>query len=350
MSQDESSYVLVTGASGFIGANIMKYLAQRKRKVLGVHRHVGGPDLLVKNYLQELDGYVSWVEADLTDYERVMSIADSYKLNGVIHAAVFTAVTKEVEQTRARDILASNLMGTVNTLELARKARAKRFVYVSSSGVYGSMPDSTTPVTEDSPEPYLRMSGFYGITKIASEKMTERYSELFPMTTTSMRIAAPYGCMERPTRSRNRMGPIFRLLDLVLTKRKRKILVSGLDYLRDWTYAMDTARGLVAGLDAPGPVSSIYNVSCGVNSSLEQILKALHEVAGVDFEWEKVGEDEDADLAGGTGVGSMRGPLSIEKAKRELGFSPQYDLRQGIREYCEWWKRVTTKSLWSPKE
>jgi UDP-glucose 4-epimerase len=342
MSPDDS-HVLVTGASGFVGANIVKYLAQRKRRVLGTTRTPGGPDPLTKDFLKGLEAYIDWIEVDLTDYERMMSMADRCKLNGIVHAAVFTAVTKEVEQARPKEILSSNLMGTVNTLELARKAGVKRFVYVSSSGLYGSTPDSTTPVTEDSPQPYLRMSGFYSITKIASEKMTERYSQLFPMTTTSMRIAAPYGCMERPTRSRNVMGPIFRLLKLILTDKKTMIRVKGLGYARDWTYAMDTAEGLVAGLDATGPISPVYNVSCGVNSSLTDILNAIQGVPGVSFEWKEVGEE--ADLVGGTGVGAMRGPLGIEKTRRELGFSPQYDLRRGIREYCEWWKSATEKGL-----
>jgi len=261
---ENNSYVLVTGASGFVGASIVKYLAESGRRVLGID--VDGPGPLLDNYLEGLEDRVDWVIVDLRDSEKVMSISRDYKLDGIIHAAVFTAVTEDVEQKRARDILTSNLMSTVNTLELAREAGVRRFVYVSSSGLYGSTEHINDLVTEDSSLPYLRMEGFYSITKIASEKLTGRYSQLFPMTTTSMRIAAPYGPMERPKHSRNVMGPIFYLLKLVLTEKKKTIRVKGIDYVRDWTYVTEMAKGLVAGLDAPGPVRPF--VQCLVWSQL----------------------------------------------------------------------------------
>ena len=342
----DNSYVLVTGASGFVGSNIVKYLAERGRKVLGTTRNDGGPGPLVEDYLEGLEKNVSWVTLDLTDSDRVMKIANAYDLSGIIHAAVFTAVSKEVEQMSTRAILESNLLGTVNTLELARVAGVDRFVYVSSSGVYGSTEDPTVLVSESSPYPYLNMSGFYSITKIASEKLTERYGQLFPMTTTSMRIAAPYGNMERPTRSRNLMGPIYRLLHHILTEKKEIIKVKGLAYVRDWTFVMDTAKCLVSGLDAKEPLSPLYNASCEVNSSLEEILTAIQEVPEVNFEWEEVEMDKDADFS--VKVSSLRGPLSIKKAREELGFKPQYDLKQGILEYCDWWKKSMKKGLWPP--
>jgi nucleoside-diphosphate-sugar epimerase len=336
------SRVLVTGASGFIGVNVAKYLAEMKRKVLCATRS-DGPDPLVNDYLRGLDDYVEWVKVDLTDFERVISIASRYKLDAIIHSAIFTAATKEIEQSSPREILASNLMGTVNTLELARRARVNRFVYVSSSALYAGSPDPNRAETEDSPRPYLQMSGFYHITKIACEKLTERYSQLFPIISTSMRIAAPYGCMERPTRSRSVMGLIFSLLKLLLTDGKKVIRVKGLDYARDWTYVRDTARGLISGLEAPAPISPIYNVSCGVNSSLEEILSTLQEVSGSDFEWEETREEKEADLI--CDGDRPRGPLSVQKTRRELGFTPKFSLKQGIREYCDWWKAVTKKGL-----
>ena len=161
MSQ-ECSYILVTGASGFLGVNIMRYLAERKRKVLGTTRNVGGPEPLVENYLKGLEDYTDWFEIDLTDFDKVMSIADEYKINGVIHAAF----TTQVETSRPRDILANNLIGTINTLELAREVDVKRFIFVSSSGLYPDTGNINKPVYEDSPQPYLHMKKFYHITKI----------------------------------------------------------------------------------------------------------------------------------------------------------------------------------------
>ena len=150
--------------------------------------------------------------------ERARAIAKNYALDGIIHAAIFTSVSAQIERERAREILNSNLLGTVNTLELARMAEVRNFVYASSSGLYGSTKDVNEPLTEDKPPSYLKMSSFYSITKFTGEKLTERYNQLFGFKTTAMRIAGPYGCMERPTSSRSMMGPIYNLLKLIVKK------------------------------------------------------------------------------------------------------------------------------------
>jgi nucleoside-diphosphate-sugar epimerase len=340
----DGSKILVTGASGFIGVNVVRCLAEKGYSVLGTTRRTDGPGPLVDDYLEGLGDRVNWITLDLRDSGKVMNIAEAHDIGGIIHAAVFTPASRELEQTRSREILESNLMGTVNTLELAKEASVGRYVYISSSGVYGSTGDPTESVPESSPTPYLHASGFYRTTKIACERLTEHYNLLFPMTTTSMRVGAPYGCMERPSGSRHRMGPIYRLLELILTEKRDRLRVKELDYTRDWTFAMDTASCLVAGLETPAPISRLYNVTRGINSSLREILTAIQEVPGVDFEWEEVGNDMNADFP--ESVGIRRGPLNIEKARSELGFQPQYDLKGGIRAYVDWWKGVTDKGLW----
>jgi nucleoside-diphosphate-sugar epimerase len=340
----DGSKILVTGASGFIGVNVVKCLAEKGYSVLGTTRRKGGPGPLVDDYLEGLGDRLNWITLDLRDSEKVNKIAEDHDIGGIIHAAVFTPASRKLEQTRSRDILETNLMGTVNTLELAKEAGVDRYVYISSSGVYGSTGNPTESVPESSPSPYLHASGFYRTTKIACERLTEHYNRIFPITTTSMRVGAPYGCMERPTGSRHRMGPIHRLLELILTEKMDTLKVKELDYTRDWTFAMDTASCLVAGLETPAPISQLYNVTCGINSSLREILTAIQEVPGVDFEWEEVGADEEADFPDSVGI--RRGPLNIEKARSELGFEPQYDLKRGIGAYVDWWKGVMDKGLW----
>ena len=341
---EEGSKVLVTGASGFIGVNVVKCLAEKGYSVLGTTRRKGGPGPLVDDYLEGLNDRVTWSTLDLRDSGKVADIGETHDIGGIIHAAVFTPASRELEQTRSRDILESNLMGTVNTLELAKGAGIDRYVYISSSGVYGSTGNPTESVPESSPGPSLQASGFYRTTKIACERLTEHYNNLFPMTTTSMRVGAPYGSMERPTGSRHRMGPIYNLLELILTEKKDNLKVKELDYTRDWTFVMDTASCLIAGLEAPAPISRLYNVTRGINSSLREIITAIQDVPGVDFDWEEVAADEEADFP--ESVGIRRGPLNIEKARNELGFEPQYDLKKGIRAYVDWWKNVMEKGLW----
>jgi len=330
--------VLVTGASGFVGSNIVKYLQENNHSVVATRRS-SKPDPLLDDYLGE---NIEWVELNTQDKEKAITIADSYSFDGVIHAAFMTPGSAENEALRATEILDSNIGGTINTLELALKSGAKRFVFVSSSGLYPSNGEISKPVAEDSSSPYLNMSGFYRITKISSEKIVERYSQIYPIETVSMRLPVMYGPMERPTNSRKNMGPIHKLLKLALTQRKKKIRIHGIYYAGDWTYVMDAAQGLVAGLTAK-KLSPIYNIASGTRYRLPEFLDAINNIPGVDVDWVNVKDKETADFA--APVHRMRGHLDIEKARNELGFKPLYDPSIGVAEYSAWWMDAAEKGL-----
>ena len=330
--------VLVTGASGFVGSNIVKHLQENNHNIIATRRN-SEPDPLLDDYLGE---NIAWIELNTQDREKALDIADSYSFDGVIHAAFMTPGSAENEALRATEILDSNIGGTINTLELALKTGAKRFVFVSSSGLYPSSGDISNPVTEDSSSPYLNMTGFYRITKISSEKIVERYSQIYPIETVSMRLPVMYGQMERPTNSRKNMGPIYKLLKLVLTQRKNSVRIHGMDYAGDWTYVMDAAQGLVAGLTAK-KLSPVYNIASGVRYELSEFLDAINNIPGVNVDWVKVKDKEDADFA--APVHRMRGYLDIEKARKELGFKPLYNPRLGVAEYGEWWMNAADTGL-----
>ena len=329
--------VLVTGASGFVGSNIVRYLAERSHSVVATRRS-SRPDPLLTDYLEDYSCNVEWVEADARDREKMLILADTHSFDGVIHAAFMTPGSAENEARRAVEILDSNIGGTVNALELARKSGAGRFVFVSSSGVYPSTGD-LNPVGEDSPLPYLNMTGFYRVTKIACEKIVERYSSLYPLEATAMRLPVMYGPMERPTNSRVNMSPVQRLLKLALNGRDT-IHVHGMDYAGDWTYVMDAAQGLAAGLTAE-KLSPVYNIASGVRYGLREFLDAVNLVADVD--WVEAEDRDSADYA--APVHRMRGHLSIDKARKELGYSPAYSPKTGIAEYVDWWRTVASKGL-----
>lgn len=339
---DESPRVAVTGATGFIGSSIVKTLAQQGRPVLGLDLDTESPAPLFEDYLGDLTEQVTLESVDLRDADRMDEIAAEYDISDVIHAAVFTAVSEDIERERSREILETNLMGTVNTFELAREAAVDNFVYVSSSGVYGSSDNVNVPVTEHSQDPYLQSRGFYEISKVSSERIVDKYAELLPTVAVSTRIAAPYGPMERPTSTRRKMGPIYRLLEMVIEEDKDVVRVNGLAYVRDWTHVMDIAAGVVSGLNADE--RSVYNVTHGRNYSLQEILDAVQAVPELDFEWETVDDEEHADLT--ASVSSLRGPLSNLKARNELGYEPAYPLEKGVRDYAQWWIRAAEAGHW----
>jgi nucleoside-diphosphate-sugar epimerase len=333
--------VLVTGASGFVGSNIVRYLAERNHDVVATSRSIE-PDPLLAYYLEDYSGNVEWIEADVYDREKITSLADSHSFDGIIHAAFMTPSSVENEACKALEILDSNIGGTVNVLDLARKVEARRFVFVSSSGVYPSTGDTEIPISEDSPSPYLNMTGFYRLTKISCEKIVERYSQLYPLEATAMRLPVIYGPMERPTNSRVNMGPVHRLLNLVLTEGRSTIHVHGMDYAGDWTYVMDAVQGLVAGLTAE-KLSPVYNIASGVRYGLREFLDAVNDIPGVSVDWLDVKDKEAADFT--APVHRMRGHLSIQKAIEDLGYNSDYSPKRGVYEYSEWWRGVVEKGL-----
>jgi len=333
--------VLVTGASGFLGANIIKYLVDRNVCVLATSRKLVDP--LMDYYLKGSENYVDWIKVDVSDYKQVMGIAENYIIDGVIHAA-FVTPGLGIEYSRSRDILNSNINGTINVLELAKKTDLKKFIFTSSSGVYPSSNDVNKTVLENSIEAYTNMKGLYHISKITCEKIVERYSQLFSFSGTSMRIPVIYGPMERPTNSRINMSPVFKLFNLVLKENIINLNIYGLKYASDWTYVMDVVQGLVAALESDKPLRPVYNISCGERYDLVNFLNALKNVSEFEFSWKEVNKIEEADYS--TPINRMRGPLNIEKVKQDFEFKPEYGPKEGISEYYKWWTDVTKKDLW----
>ncbi len=117
-----------------------------------------------------------------------------------------------------------------------------------------------------------------------------------------------------------------------------------MNYASDWTYVMDVAQGLAAGLTAE-KLSPVYHIASGVRYELREFLDAINDIPGVCVDWVKIKDKEDADYA--APVHRVRGRLSIEKAREELAYNPVYSPKRGVTEYSEWWRDATGKGLWS---
>ena len=173
--------VLVTGGTGFVGANIVKELAQRGYEVVSLD--VVPADDLTHRFLAPWAAKVTWLEGDILDRQALDQA--SHSVTEIVHAATYTPYG-DIEKDDAGRVVDINLAGTGNMLELAHQLKARRFVYISSAGVYQAHPPTTEPMREDTP---LSPRGIYSITKYASEGLTQRYADLFGLETTSLRLA-----------------------------------------------------------------------------------------------------------------------------------------------------------------
>ncbi len=320
---------LVTGGTGFVGANIVRELARAGHKV--VSYDVAPADGLTRQFIAEWAGQIEFVQGDIRDAEAVARLADEHGIDGVIHAATYTVNQRDLEVERARDVIGINIGGLVNVLELARIAPVRRFVYVSSGAAYGLAAGTDQTYSEDLP---AAPDSMYGITKYTGELITRRYGELYGFSAVSVRLSTPYGPMERVTGHRAVMSALYQWTGQVT--RGEPLQAQGDSFApddgRDYTYVVDTARGLQAILDAPELPHDRYNLTTGVWITYREILDALAELAPGSAA--PVVDDGAADRARAS-VPS-RGPLSAHRLRQDIGWQPQYDLRAGIADYLQW--------------
>ena len=322
---------LVTGGTGFVGANIVRELARAGHEV--VSYDVAAPDELVRGFVAEWEGGITFVQGDIRDREAVAGLANSHVIDKVIHAATYTVNQRDLEVERGRDVIGINVGGLANVLELARITGVQRFVYVSSGAAYGLAAGTDQTYSEDMP---VAPDSMYGITKYAGELITRRYGELYGFEQASVRLSTPYGPMERVTGHRAVMSALYQWTGQVARGELLSVQAESFapDDGRDYTYAVDTARGLQAILDAPELSHDLYNLTTGVWITYREILDALAEIAPGSVPSAAAGSQEEMNRARASVPG--RGPLSAHRLWQDIRWQPQYDLRAGISEYLQW--------------
>ena len=315
---------LVTGGTGFVGANIVKELAARGHEVVSLD--VLPVDELLTGFPGELAERVNFVHGDILDVAALDALRSAHRFEKIVHAAVFTVNRTDLETARSKDILDINLAGTGNLLEMARLCDVERFAYISSGAAYGLTRDPDQTYNEDdAPQP----GNLYGITKFASELLTRRYGELHGFDTVSLRLSTPYGPMERVTGHRGNMSTPFQWTGQML--RGEPIERNDSDHGRDYTYVLDTASAVATVVDAENLPHDLYNVTNGMPVTEGQIQRALAELFP---ETQLI--PPDAAQTAGRSLGPTRGPLSSYRLWHDLGWTPQYDLAAGLTDYVRW--------------
>ena len=317
--------ILVTGGTGFVGIHVVARLAELGEPVvaLSAEGELDGPS---RDFLGPARERVACVRGDVLDLDTLRAVMDRHGVDRVIHGAAVTAIG-DLEPEAARQAAVVNVGGAATVLEAARLAAVRRFVHLSSASVYGAT-DPDLPLEEDAA---LAPRGIYGITKRAGEEVVRRYFELFGMEGAIVRLSAPYGPLERPNPLRTVMSPVFRWCRAALKGEEVELAD---DLARDLTYVSDTARCVVLAFLKTDLKHQVYNASCGENLRFSDILAALARIRpGFRFRLKEGGNLSPFFRD------SLRGPLSMKRAKEDLGFVPQYDIESGLSRYLEWLER-----------
>jgi nucleoside-diphosphate-sugar epimerase len=326
----KSMPVLVTGGLGFVGINLVLALADEGETV--VCADLGPPDEAARRFLAPVADRVVHVVADLTARGALAAaVAEcGVALDGVIHAAALTATTLAVERDSAGLLVATNIGGTMEALGLAAAQRCRRFVYVSSPSALGPVADVQAPLDESYPAAPVAL---YGQTKLASEQLCRRYAALTGLSIVAVRIAQPYGPMERRTSTRVRTSPIHEWVAAALAG--EELLVGDPSVARDWTAIEDTARGILLAFRTENPRHDLYHLGVGRTFAVGAIIDALRE----DFPALRIRTDispEDEELNPNIAPGAVRGALTIDRIRDDLGYVPQFDLASGLARYLAW--------------
>ena len=317
--------VLVTGGTGFVGIHVAAQLAELGESVvtLSVERDL---DDASREFLGAGRERVTCVKGDILDLDLLRGAMERHGVDRIIHGAAVTAIG-DLEPEAARQAAVVNVGGTATVLEAARLAGVMRFIHLSSASVYGAT-DPDVPLEEDAA---LEPRGIYGITKRAGEDIVRRYFELFGMEGAIMRLSAPYGPLERPNPLRTVMSPVFDWCRAALNGDEVELAD---DLVRDLTYVSDAARCVVLAFLKSDLPHHIYNASCGENLRFSDILAALARVRP-SFRYRL----KEGGMLSPFFRDSLRGPLSMKRAKEDLGFVPEYDIESGLSHYLEWLER-----------
>lgn len=311
---------LITGGLGFIGHNVVNILESQGHEcyVIDTETDYGfipraELDYLIANRHKRIKAKVRKI--DIRDTEFIDTILRTYNIDTVIHMASFPR-QKVVEQN---PLLASDVMsnGLISLLETSRKNNVKKFVYISSSMVYG---DFTADVLEAHT---CRPQGQYGIMKLMGEKLVEDYHRLGAFDYTIIRPSAVYGEWDVEDRVVSKF--------MTMAMRGETLRVKGADEVLDFTYVEDTAMGIVLAATQDIANSKIYNITR--SEQRQWTLKDAAELA-ISIAGKGTLEIQDRDLSF-----PKRGRLSIMRAQRDLGYAPKVDVEEGFRRYHDWYSQ-----------
>ncbi len=309
--------ILVTGAAGFIGYHLTKYLLERDIKVVGFDNFSDyySPQLKWKNALELEKLGAIIVEGDILDKKLLARTIEKENCERVIHLAAQPGVRySTINPDRSLRI---NVEGTSNVLNVSRECNIARVVISSSSSVFGST--VFMPMNEGHPRNPI---SFYGVSKLATENLVSVCRHLYPeFETTIVRPFTVVGARQRPDMSIN----IF--VSKAMTEEPITVFGDG-KQTRDWTNVENMAQAFHLAVMKPTAKNENFNIGAGMRISVNKVLEIVSEVTNRNLHLEYA-EMNKADVRDTF--------ADISKAKRLLGYDPKKTIYDAIEDFTEFW-------------
>ncbi len=297
---------LVTGGAGFIGSHLVRFFLDRGERVRVLDDFSTGK----RENLSEVEGRIELLQGSLLSQKDVEAAVDG--IDCILHQAAIPSVPRSVELPLESH--EANATGTLRLLMSASAARVRRLVYASSSSVYGSNP--ALPKVESMPtEP---MSP-YAVAKLSAEQYALVFHRLYGLETVCLRYFNVFGPRQDPNSPYS--GVVSRFIDAITSGTPPTIYGDG-EQTRDFTYVENVARANFAATEKPQAAGSVYNIGCAARVSVNELWRVMAELSGSDLEPRYVPSRS----------GDVPHSLAdIGRARKDLGFEPSIDLREGLR-------------------
>ena len=305
----------MTGGAGFIGSHLVEKLLAASHDVVVLDDFNDFYDPQIKHAnIAGLARDVTVYHVDLRDSESVRNLFHREKVDAIAHLAARAGVRPSIQYPRL--YYDTNVTGTLHLLEAARVTGVGRFVFASSSSVYGA--SKAIPFSED--EHLSQTISPYAATKVAGEFLCSTYSHLYNLRVVALRYFTVYGPRQRP--------------DLAIHQFTRRIYAGqSIDQFgdgttrRDYTYIEDVIQGTMAALEYEGPLFDIFNLGESETIQLKDLIVAIENALGKRARINQLPEQP----------GDM--PLTfadISKARKLLGYKPTTRLSEGLPSFIDW--------------
>lgn len=312
--------ILVTGGAGFIGSHLVdKLLAENAWRVTVIDdfNDFYSPTIKHQNICEHVknENYVIF-EADIRDFEALEEVFLKTRFDVIVHLAARAGVRPSLEQPLLYE--ETNIKGTMNLLELARRHEIKQFVFGSSSSVYGI--NAKVPFSEE--DRIRQPISPYAATKAAGELICHTYSHLYGMRSVCLRFFTVYGARQRPDLA------IHKFAKLITNEKPIPVFGDGTTR-RDYTYVDDIISGVRAAIDYDKAIHEVFNLGESRTVELRELISIIED---------KIGKKAIIDRKPLQPGDVPQTFADVTKARKLLGYNPQTQIEEGIEKFVEWFK------------
>ncbi len=314
-----SNRILVTGGAGFIGSHLSERLLEQGNKVFCLDNFNDYYDIRIKrSNIETLLNHPNYqlIDGDILDFSLLNNIFPENKFDTIVHLAARAGVRPSIQEPLLYQRV--NVEGTSNLLEMARNHGIKKFIFASSSSVYGK--NEKVPFAEDDLVDFPISP--YASTKKAGELICYTYHHLFKLPVTCLRFFTVYGPRQRPDMA------IHKFTDKIYKGEKLPMFGDGYTR-RDYTYISDIIDGICKSIEHCSSYH-IYNLGESKTIELKSLIQLIGESLGKEPNVEKL-PVQPGDV-----------PITyadITKAKSEINYDPQVNVEEGVKKFVEWYTK-----------